>query len=549
MKSRKLVSLMIVAVMIAAALVPLRAAAVDETPKISLAPMNLIWPENSLAWYRCACSNDPGHEKFNYEWFIVYDGKKYPVGVNGSDSDPWWKYVDKSSPSTGTIGNVISLDKINHGLNGAEIYCVVSSNSASVESPHATIRIGDDYIFTPPEITLAPVYVVCEEGDEVELKVDANCTSGNVTEIKDFITYTWYHTDTGEIDDIMAVFQNGSDVTGKTFKPDTSTAGTYYYVCGVFDGADNPSMGNYSYTNVITLEVLEKTEYLEMEILSNPKKYMYYVGDDVDLKGLSVRILTSNGYMNLYDGDGVSVSPKTVTKEGVQSVTISYEGLEASFKINAVEKPVPIPTITKQPEGGVFTVGDKCVLSVEAKAENGCKLAYQWYQAQESFDYEGAKELSFEMESTFSPKQVPGVRHYYCAVYAMNESTKKLSDPVTTYIVSVEYKEAETVTETETGTESSEEVTDDGTETSGDVSDASEQSGTAEPGGKDSTAAPGTAEPGTAKAPSSGRSSKALVIVLTAVASALLLTVAAVTVMLSVISAKKKKAAKDKAQQ
>lgn len=543
MKSRKIIAAVIVAVMIAAALSPLHVfAGYAEMPEILRAPMNLRWNAGDFAWYQCVCSNDLGHEKFNYEWFIVYNGTTYPVGVNGSMSDPWWNFVDKNGNS-GTIGNTIMLDKIQTGLDGAEIYCVVSnSNGDETPSPRATIMVSSSTIFTPPEITEAPVYLTCFKGDEIELKVSAKPTSGNVTEKKDFITYYWYETTTGRLEDIQLIFDGENDMTGKTYKPPTNEPGMYYYVCGVFDGENEPSMCNYSYTNIIALDVLEKTEALDIEILDNPKKVMYFVGDKVDLTGLRVRILTSDGYMILEGGTGMTVEPEVVTKTGPQFVTVGYDGLKATFKINAVEKSVPVPTITKQPEGGVFTVGEKCTLSVEAKAESGCKLAYQWCEATCDYDYEGGKPVALEVGSTFTPKQTVGQRYYYCSVYAVNDSGS-VSDSLTTYIVTVEYKEApatETEKETETETETVPEETSAPEETS-------EPAVTADVTVDDTTAAPETDDLTddihvvTEYNPGGGGSNIVAVVFLGLIALVMGIALIAVIVVLIVVSKKKKK--------
>ena len=82
MKLRKFLSLFTVVVLILAPLLSASAfAEADETPVIEQAPKNLQWPEGSLASYQCVCENDKGHEKFIYEWHIVYEEKDYILGM------------------------------------------------------------------------------------------------------------------------------------------------------------------------------------------------------------------------------------------------------------------------------------------------------------------------------------------------------------------------------------------------------------------------------------------------------------------------------------
>ena len=127
MKLKKIIAVLIAA---AAVILPLLSvcplAMAAETPIIEEAPKNLQWPEGSLASYQCVCENDKGHEKFIYEWHIVFEGKDYKFEAL---NDPWCDYVDKSN--SGTIGNAIFFGDINHGLNGAEVYCVVKSGNIS----------------------------------------------------------------------------------------------------------------------------------------------------------------------------------------------------------------------------------------------------------------------------------------------------------------------------------------------------------------------------------------------------------------------------------
>ncbi len=258
MKIRKTLCVIIAVILVsAAALAPAVSATVPVvTPVITSAPGNLQWPEDSLASYKCVCENDPQHDKFTYEWHIVYDGADYKVG--SGFSDPWCAHVDTKSVNTKLAGNEIYLDGIKHGLNGAEIYCTVISSNSSVSTPPSTIFIIDEGRFTPPDIT-APVFVECEQGDKVELNVKGTTTAGNVSLYRDYISYHWYSSEDGRVSDIVPIetgkdiYENGSLII------DTGKVGTYYYICGVFDGVDNQNMCNRSYSNAIMVSVLEKS--------------------------------------------------------------------------------------------------------------------------------------------------------------------------------------------------------------------------------------------------------------------------------------------------
>ncbi len=256
MKIRKILSVFAAAVIVIIPLISLSAfAADDETPVIVEVPKNLQWPEGSLASYKCECENDPDHDKFEYEWHIVYDGKDYTF--KSELDDPWCDYIEKNTSSADK--NVLNLNGINHVLNGAEIYCLIKNNGAEAKTPKATVFIIDEDKFTPPVIT-APVFVTCAQGDELDLTVRGEGTAGNVSLTRDYISYHWYTAQNGSINDLIPI-ETGKDVyENGVYRVDTSKTGTYYFVCGVFDGLNNENMCNYSYTNVITVEVTEKAE-------------------------------------------------------------------------------------------------------------------------------------------------------------------------------------------------------------------------------------------------------------------------------------------------
>jgi hypothetical protein len=83
------------------------------------------------------------------------------------------------------------------------------------------------------------------QGDELVL----TCTATAVYDGE--ISYTWYETPDGDLTKIRAI--NRGEETNATLVCDTSSYGTYYYVCAV--GEKN---GGSAYSSVITVHVLEK---------------------------------------------------------------------------------------------------------------------------------------------------------------------------------------------------------------------------------------------------------------------------------------------------
>ncbi len=76
----------------------------------------------------------------------------------------------------------------------------------------------------------------------------------------------------------------------------------------------------------------------KVEIASEPTKTEYYVGDTFDATGLSVLLTKSNNTVETIT-TGFTVSTPDMSTAGEKIVTVTYEGISATFTINVVEKP------------------------------------------------------------------------------------------------------------------------------------------------------------------------------------------------------------------
>ena len=305
----------------------------EDLPVIANDPQNLRWPEGGDAYYQCRVENDPGHEKYIYQWYIIYEGVIYNAS-GYSPSDPWVSFCDPSKGmGVGGIGNTFYISGIEYGLDGAQIYCIVKTpdNKYFEESAHAVIMVGAPSMFTPPEISV-PHMVQCKQGEYVELYCDARPTSGNVSEKGDNLYYMWYQTPSGDLFDIIAVDRGAEDEP--TFVPDTSVPGWYYYVCGVEDRSGE-ELTNQSYSSVITLVVTEKETVTGIGISQLPDKMEYQDGEYIDLTGLEVTVSTNYGYTGHNHFDVVDYSPKIAqyVPGGIVKVTVSFDEGDVSFDV------------------------------------------------------------------------------------------------------------------------------------------------------------------------------------------------------------------------
>ena len=92
------------------------------------------------------------------------------------------------------------------------------------------------------------------------------------------------------------------------------------------------------------------------------------------------------------------------------------------------QKPeVKAPVITKQPEGLNLKYGEGGTLSVEASAEAGATVSYQWYQATDATSTENGTVIDGATNATLTIAKdaQPGTNYYYCVVTASRDGVSK----------------------------------------------------------------------------------------------------------------------------
>ncbi len=75
-----------------------------------------------------------------------------------------------------------------------------------------------------------------------------------------------------------------------------------------------------------------------IEIVSLPGKTVYELGETLDLNGLKVNITTSTGVIVSNNGANLKASATVLNTEGEQQITVSYEDLNAYFKVKVNPK-------------------------------------------------------------------------------------------------------------------------------------------------------------------------------------------------------------------
>lgn len=235
------------AILLIAALVCLPAipAAAATEPSIVCQPQNPTVIEYGVAEYEIKAY---GYNLY-CTWYMDYQGKTYDISDTSVGIQPWEPYAgetygDREPEVNGAFTTFrYFFAGIGPELDGAKIYAVITNGHDELTSQKARIRVVED-AGSPPVIMVAAGMEVYQ-GEPLDLYCEASDPMGGT------LSYLWYETATGELEDIIAVNRGAEDKD--TLHVDTSTPGTCYYVCGV-----DTSNGGSAYSSVIPVTVYYK---------------------------------------------------------------------------------------------------------------------------------------------------------------------------------------------------------------------------------------------------------------------------------------------------
>lgn len=209
-------------------------------PEIEEEPQNLVYPVGSVAIYSVKTTLPVE----SCTWFLEYGDETYDLS-KADGSQPWEAFVTGSSGAS-QDGNTYRyfFEGIEEELAGAHIYAVLKfEGDGKMTSKKAMIQLGGTAM--PPSIHV-PDHAVIYVGEELGLLCVASAPNGGL------LTYTWYETSTGKLQDIVAIDRGNAN--DPTLYVDTSEVGTRYYVCMV--ETEQEGIG---YSSVIPVRVLEKS--------------------------------------------------------------------------------------------------------------------------------------------------------------------------------------------------------------------------------------------------------------------------------------------------
>ena len=107
--------------------------------------------------------------------------------------------------------------------------------------------------------------------------------------------------------------------------------------------------GGENYSNFVEYEfkITEEIEQYSLEIMQLPNKLVYTAGEKLDMKGLWVRIYTSEGFIDSRDGKYLTYSQKELVTLGEQKIKLTYEDAFEFFIVTVKAAHVHKENLTK----------------------------------------------------------------------------------------------------------------------------------------------------------------------------------------------------------
>nr|MCR4614810.1 bacterial Ig-like domain-containing protein [Clostridiales bacterium] len=221
---------------------------------------------------------------------------------------------------------------------------------------NTTVDLTDSFTCTPELMETAgkQTVTVTYEGKTAEFDVNVTAVVIDRIEIITAPTKTEYFT------------EDKLDTTGLTFKAIYNNGKEEVLDSGftcdvdVFDTAGEQTVtvtcdGKTDTFNVnVTLLAVDR-----IEIITKPDKLDYWVGEPLDTAGLTVKAIYNSGKVETVDS-GFVCDPTEFTTAGEHTITVTYEGKTAEFKVNLTAVLTEIK-VTTLPEKLEYFVGDSLV--------------------------------------------------------------------------------------------------------------------------------------------------------------------------------------------
>ena len=355
----------------------------------------------------------------SYQWYQATDATSTANGVEIKDAIDASLAIDKNAPAGTTY-----------------YYCVVTA-SRNGETKTVTSNIATVTVQRPalqaPVIKTQPQSLTLTQGEGGMLSIEAT------TEEDATLSYQWY-----QAKDATST-ENGTLLDGATnaslaIDKNTPVGMTHYY-CVV--SASRGSESKTATSNIVTVTV-QRPALQAPVINTQPQSQTLIQGDGGMLSveataeedaTLSYQWYQAQNATSTENGtaiEGATDANLTIDKNASTGTTYYYCVVTASrngetktatsnIATVTVQRPaLKAPAIKTQPQDLNLKHGEGGTLFVEATAEEGATLSYQWYQATDATSTANGVEIKDETDASLAiDKNAPaGTTYYYCVVTA-----------------------------------------------------------------------------------------------------------------------------------
>ena len=344
----------------------------------------------------------------------------YIVGDSGLDTTGMQVTANYSDSTTKDITNAVTLSTLSTSSAGTKTITVTSNEKPTIKTTFDVTVVNKT--LTKIVVTTNPTKTSYYVGDTLNtagIKITGTYNNGTTADVTSNVTYSGFNSTSAGTKTVTVTSKENTSVT-TSFKVTVTAVAptaitlsslpkkTSYYVgdpalvtdgmkvtaaynngttadvtsnvtCSGFSsqsaGTKTITVSLNGYTGItasfsVTVEALKVTS---IYLSSAPAKKDYFVGDELDTTGLSVKAVYNNGSEKDVTAN-VQIGSYDKTKAGKQTITVTYEGCTASFDVNYTDLSVSRITVsTDNAKTSYFTgdVFDSTGIRVTAEYNNG----------------------------------------------------------------------------------------------------------------------------------------------------------------------------------
>ena len=221
----------------------------------------------------------------------------------------------------------------------------LNENGYSCSFGYNVLTPGNEYTITLKVFGEDEAYVMVTE--EKAEAISVNSTNHKTTyDVGDYL----------DVSDLTIEVTKEDGTTKTVYVTESMVDGFYSYIAGT----RTLTITYGGCTTTFDVTVVANVSLTGIEIVSEPDKTSYYVGEDLDLEGLEIEATYSDGSTSYVDVSLDMVSGFDSSVVGTQTLTVTYRSYTDTFTVE-VEKQIVYHTITFNANGGSGTMTPRTV--------------------------------------------------------------------------------------------------------------------------------------------------------------------------------------------